>query len=156
MSGQHAKIGCPDKFSLRCLAGQVLGAEKSKWLGAFLAWRVDYHHGPTDHAFGNPIPQGDVPRRQADTPRKHNYALSGLIDQVIGQPSIGTGAHQIRPVLIQSGIGTPDSTVPSRDCQWSPCEPVGPSLSSVSRIEAIGEAVQRAGGGIPGGDKKTW
>lgn len=146
MSGEHAKIENSGKFSLRCLAEQVLGAEKSKWLGAFFAWLVDYRHGLTDHAFEIPISQGDVPRRQADTTRKHNSALFGLIDRVFGQSSVGTGADQIRSVLIQSGIETPDSITPSQDFQRSQCELAGPPLSSVSRIEVIGESGPRRGG----------
>ncbi len=94
-----ARIETLRDITRRCLAGEPLTAEESRWLGASLASFLEHRCHSVDDALGLRFPQGGVPWWREEAIRKRDAALRELAACFYGELSTSAKAKRIHMLM---------------------------------------------------------
>ena len=89
------------EISMRCLTGQPLGTDLSRWLGSSLRGFLEHDHRSVDDAMGLKFPQGGVPWWREEAMRKRDTALRTLAERFLPGRSTLAKANHIRTAAVR-------------------------------------------------------
>ncbi len=96
-----ARIETLRDITRRCLAGEPLTAEESRWLGASLASFLEHRCHSVDDALGLRFPQGGVPWWREEAIRERDAALRDLAARFHGELSTSAKAKRIHTLMVR-------------------------------------------------------